>query len=210
MPVSLALFTRDLRVHDNAMLTAAATAGEVLPLFVVSRTDFAGPNRAAFLTGCLRDLARGLADRGGALVIRYGDPAAVVANLVREHDITRVHVSADASAYAHRRERALREAVGDRLVVHDDVVPAVAPTGPFEPVFTPFFQRWNEVPPRTPLPAPGGLRLPSVDPGELPLGRDLLPRHPGTRPATRRRTPRPGPAGLLGANRSAPLPRGPR
>jgi hypothetical protein len=33
--IAVALFTRDLRVHDNPVLTAAAEADTVIPLFVL-------------------------------------------------------------------------------------------------------------------------------------------------------------------------------
>jgi hypothetical protein len=54
VPVSVALFIADLRVHDNPVLQAALRDAErVVPLFVVDtgirRTGFAVPNRVAFL-----------------------------------------------------------------------------------------------------------------------------------------------------------------
>jgi deoxyribodipyrimidine photo-lyase len=69
--VSVALFTADLRVHDNPVLRAALKDAErVVPLFVVDtgirRTGFAVPNRAAFLADSLADLDSALRARGGA------------------------------------------------------------------------------------------------------------------------------------------------
>ena len=86
MRVAVVLFTRDLRVHDNPALAAAAEAAEtVLPLFVldegIRRTRYgAAANRRAFLAESLADLDASLRRLGGALVVRRGE---VVAETVR-------------------------------------------------------------------------------------------------------------------------------
>ncbi len=56
--VAIALFTRDLRVHDNPVLSAAAGTDEIVPLFVIDSAiaSFAVPNRAHFLADSLADL----------------------------------------------------------------------------------------------------------------------------------------------------------
>ncbi|GGN82614.1 FAD-binding domain-containing protein [Nocardia rhizosphaerihabitans] len=60
MSVAIALFTRDLRVHDNPVLAAAArTADQVVPLFVVDKAlvpPRCPPNRAHFLAAALSEL----------------------------------------------------------------------------------------------------------------------------------------------------------
>ena len=57
---SLVLFNRDLRVHDNPALAAAARAERVVPLFVFDEallgSRFAAPNRVAFMREALHDL----------------------------------------------------------------------------------------------------------------------------------------------------------
>ncbi|ASR37417.1 deoxyribodipyrimidine photolyase [Prauserella marina] len=185
MSVAIALFTRDLRVHDNPVLHAAARAAQrVVPLFVldtgITSGAFNRPNRAAFLADCLADLDHGLRERGAALVIRRGHVAAEVCRLAGELDADEIHVAADVSGYAARREAALRKALAPRaLFVHDatiTVVPpaAVSPAGKDHfAVFTPYFRRWLEAPKRKVLRAPSSLRLPDVDTGELPGRPDI-------------------------------------
>lgn len=60
MSVAIALFTRDLRVHDNPVLAAAArTADQVVPLFVVDEALVPArcpPIRAHFLAAALSEL----------------------------------------------------------------------------------------------------------------------------------------------------------
>ncbi|WP_030690996.1 deoxyribodipyrimidine photo-lyase [Streptomyces globisporus] len=175
MTVSVVLYTSDLRVHDHPPLRAAVEgAQEVVPLFVrdpaVDRAGFASPNRLAFLADCLADLDRGLRDRGGRLVVREGDTVSEVRALVRQTDADEVHMAAGVTAFARAREARLREALEDdgcRLYVHDGVV-TVVPPGDVLPhgkdhfaVFTPYYKRWTAEPLRTPLPAPGALRVPS-------------------------------------------------
>ncbi|MGW5776300.1 cryptochrome/photolyase family protein [Streptomyces sp. NPDC003863] len=175
MTVSVVLYTSDLRVHDHPPLRAALEgAQEVVPLFVrdpaVDRAGFAAPNRLAFLADCLADLDRGLADRGGRLVVREGDTVSEVRTLVRQTEADEVHMAAGVTAFAREREARLRKALEDdgcRLYVHDGVV-TVVPPGDVLPhgsdhfaVFTPYFRRWTAEPLRTPLSAPASLRVPS-------------------------------------------------
>jgi len=72
--IAVALFTRDLRVHDNPVLTAAAEADTVIPLFVLDSAiaAYAVPNRAHFLAESLADLDASLRDLGAGLVVRRG------------------------------------------------------------------------------------------------------------------------------------------
>ncbi|EST36963.1 hypothetical protein N566_15605 [Streptomycetaceae bacterium MP113-05] len=172
--VSIALFTADLRIHDNPVLRAALDGAEqTVPLFVlddaVRRTGFAAPNRRAFLADCLAALDAGLRERGGRLVLRSGEVAAEVCRLARETGARDVHVAADVSGFAHRREDRLRaelESDGRRLHVHDAVTTVLAP-GEVTPsdrdhfaVFTPYFRRWESAPPRKPLGAPRRVPVP--------------------------------------------------
>ncbi|HET8605284.1 MAG TPA: deoxyribodipyrimidine photo-lyase [Marmoricola sp.] len=178
--VALALFTRDLRVHDNPVLVEAAKARHVVPLFVLDEAiaGFRNPNKAAFLRDCLEDLDAELQDRGAGLVVRRGHPVEEVRRLAARAGAEEVHVAADVSGYAQAREQALAEGLeedGRRLVVHDGSITAVPP-GAVTPsgkdhaaVFTPYYRRWARTRLRTPLAAPRTLTLPDgVTPGRLP------------------------------------------
>ncbi|MGW4291287.1 cryptochrome/photolyase family protein [Streptomyces sp. NPDC004673] len=183
MNTSVVLFTADLRLHDHPPLRAALDgAREVVPLFVrddgIDGAGFAAPNRLAFLADCLRDLDAGLRERGGRLVVRSGNLVDEVCRVVAEADADEVHMAADASGYAHRREHALRralEADGRRLHVHDTVTGAVEP-GVVTPtasdhfaVFTPYFRHWSGQSLRDPLGAPRKVRVPEgIKSEELP------------------------------------------
>ncbi|WP_055585693.1 cryptochrome/photolyase family protein [Streptacidiphilus griseoplanus] len=177
MPSAIALFTSDLRVHDQPVLRAAVDGADaVVPLFVlddgVLGSGFCAPNRAAFLADCLEDLDASLRTRGGRLVVRRGDPAATVARLAEETGAAAVHLAAGVSGHAQRREDRLRGALGGRLHIHDAVVTAVAP-GAVTPVgrdhfavFTPYLRRWEGQPRREPAPAPRRVPVPAGVRGE--------------------------------------------
>jgi len=187
---SLMLFTRDLRVHDNPALRAAAGADRVVPLFVLDtgilRSDYIAPNRAAFLTGCLDDLDRSLVERGSGLVVRRGRFVTEVARLADETGAEVVHASADHSGYAQRRLRELGDRLardGRELVLHDGltvVAPgAVTPSGKTHyGVFSPYFRAWEKAERRTPNGAPRTLTSPRVPKGRVPKAADLAPGDP--------------------------------
>ncbi|WP_217242663.1 deoxyribodipyrimidine photo-lyase [Streptomyces sp. AC555_RSS877] len=187
MNVSVVLFTADLRLHDHPPLRAAADGDrQVVPLFVrdraVDRAGFAAANRLAFLADCLRELDAGLRERGGRLVVRSGDVVDQVCKVAAEADADEVHLAADVSAYAHRREERLRLALaaqGRRLRVHDTVTTALAP-GAVAPassdhfaVFTPYFRQWSGRHLRDPLTAPRAVRVPDG------IGAEALPTRDG-------------------------------
>ncbi|WP_333737365.1 cryptochrome/photolyase family protein [Streptomyces sp. IBSBF 2806] len=194
MNVSLVLFTADLRLHDHPPLRAALDgARQVVPLFVrdraVDRAGFAAPNRLAFLADSLRDLDAGLRERGGRLVVRSGELVEQVCRVAAEAEADEVHLAADVSAHARRREERLRRALeseGVRLHVHDEVTTAVGP-GTLAPassdhfaVFTPYFGHWSRARLREPLDAPRTVPVPEgVGSEELPDRRDLAGLSPG-------------------------------
>ena len=181
MAVAVVLFTRDLRVSDNPALHAAVTGHErVVPLFVLDdgilRGAYNRPNRARFLAESLADLHASLLARGGALVVRRGEVVEEAVRLAEAVGADAVHVAGDVSGYAKRRTERLREALGDRLVVHEDSIVAVPP-GRIAPVgkahmavFTPYHRRWEGTGKRDPLPAPERIELPAV-----PGGRGSMP-----------------------------------
>ena len=167
MPTSLLWFRRDLRLGDHPALLAAADAagtdGDVLPVFVVDPRlwEPAGRPRRQFLRDCLADLQGSL---DGALVLRSGDPAAVLPALAREVGAGSVHVSADAGPYGRRRDAAVEQALGDVPLVRTGSPYAVTPGrvtkqdgDPFR-VFSPFARAWRAHGWRGPAPRPEAVR----------------------------------------------------
>jgi len=170
---ALVLFNRDLRVRDNPALFAAARADRVVPLFVFDErllgSRFAAPNRVAFMREALADLDAALKRVGGRLFLRRGNAVDEAIAVARQCGAAELHVSADWSSYARRREARLAAACeeeGVDFVAHPGatiVAPgAVTPTGGDHfKVFTPYHRAWSEAPLRQVHGAPRKLAVPS-------------------------------------------------
>ena len=173
METALVLFNRDLRVHDHPALSAAGGAERIVPLFVLDRallgSRYAVPNRLAFMVDSLRDLDGALKARGGRLFVREGDPVGEAMSLARETGAGAIHVSADWSAYARRREERLASACSDAgisFLRHPGVTVVepgeVTPTGGDHfRVFSPYHRAWTGSELRAKLGAPRRLTAPS-------------------------------------------------
>ncbi|MEU4810636.1 deoxyribodipyrimidine photo-lyase [Nocardia fluminea] len=188
MSVAIALFTRDLRVHDNPVLTAAAReADSVVPLFVVDDAlvpDRCPPNRAHFLAAALAELDKELRALGAGLVVRRGAVVGVLDEVIEETGATSVHLAEDVSRYSRQRERALRRNPDIAVHCHSGSVTAtstelVPSTGRDHfAVFTPYFRRWSAAHRRTPLPPPRTLSAPAIHSEPLPQATDLSSEEP--------------------------------
>lgn len=170
----------DLRLRDNpALASASRRAGALAVLFVLDERLLGATPRTAFLLGCLARLRADLAARGQRLLVRRGDPRALLPALVREHAIDRVTWNRDTSPFAARRDAAVRralEAQGIAVEEHKDRVVFDASElrtregGAFR-VYTPFRNAWWARFEADPPACEGALRLPPplpIDEGALP------------------------------------------
>lgn len=149
-PPTILWFRRDLRLSDHPALVEAARRGPVLPLFVLDDRLWgpAGANRRWFLAGCLRDLHR---STDGALVVRHGDPVAVVAGVAHEVGAGSVLVTADFGPYGSERDVAVEARLAaddvafERVGSPYAVDPGTVRTGGGTPyqVFSPFYRAWK-------------------------------------------------------------------
>ena len=156
-------FRRDLRLEDLPALQAAATTsgGQVVALFVEDPAlrRPAGPNRRRFLAEALAALDTEL---GGKLVLRQGDPVAVVPAVAAEVGADVVAVTADFAPYGARRDEAVASrlaAAGRRFVAVGTnyvVAPGTLLTGGGRPyrVFSAFHRAWRRRAGEAPRPAP--------------------------------------------------------
>ncbi len=108
---SIFWFRRDLRLQDNPALLAASEAGDVLPVFIFSTDlgdDFDRP-RIQFLVGSLKALD---SDLGSNLVIRYGDPTEILAELCAEVNASTVYSTQSYSTYRRQEDEDVAEGLG--------------------------------------------------------------------------------------------------
>jgi deoxyribodipyrimidine photo-lyase len=170
-------FRRDLRLTDNPALNAAAASGRpVIPLFVLDQTPGVRPPGAAslwWLDKSLRALAAEIEARGSRLILRRGDAARIVTQLVEKTDATAVYWNRLYDATSVARDTALKAELkaggveaasfnGSLLIEPWEVKNKTGE--PFR-VFTPFWrqarQQIGEVALR---PAPGRLASPTTWP----------------------------------------------
>lgn len=158
-------FRRDLRLHDNPALTAAANSGPVCPLFVLDPHVWepAGSVRKAYLLESLKALN---ADLDGGLIVRVGDPTVIVPEVARAADAKAVHVAADYGHYGRTRDTNVAQvlaAAGINWVATGSPY-AIAPgrvtkaDGSAYRVYTPFYRAWVN----------HGWRAPAADPATAP------------------------------------------
>jgi deoxyribodipyrimidine photo-lyase len=145
---------RDLRLTDNQALQAALeSADQVVPLFILDpalhRSPYVGEKRLAFLYASLQALDSDLRRRGGRLIVRQGEPAAVLEQVLQESRAGAVFAEADVSPYARQRDQRAAQSLPLTLVGFPSVHPPGAvlkADGTPYTVFTPFSKAWKALP----------------------------------------------------------------
>ncbi len=119
MKRTIVWFRRDLRISDHAPLHRAVLRGAVIPVFILDRALLFHPEtgaaRVAFMLDCLRSLDQDLRDRGGRLIIRFGDPVKILPNLIRETEAEGIYAYLDYERiYGRVRDARLNQALEEQ------------------------------------------------------------------------------------------------
>jgi deoxyribodipyrimidine photo-lyase len=161
---------QDLRLADQPAFAAAAKLGPVLALYVLD-DETPGPWKIGgaqrwWLHHSLTDLARELAERGGALILRRGRSADVVRQVVEETRAAAIHATRHYEPWWRQAE----VEVGELLTLHEgDVLyppenVRSGSSGAFK-IYGPYFRAISKhLPPAEPRPAPDRIDAPA----ELP------------------------------------------
>ncbi|MBH8569621.1 deoxyribodipyrimidine photo-lyase [Microvirga sp. STS02] len=113
MKICIFWHRRDLRIHDNVGLAAALASGlPVLPLFIYDKEILdhlpeKADARLTFIHDEVEQLAHETEMAGGTFLARYGQPLAVLEQLVKDFDVAAVHTNEDYEPYATRRDTAV-------------------------------------------------------------------------------------------------------
>ena len=164
---SLFVFRRDLRITDNTGLMQALRNSEqvvvmfVLDAYLLSRWHEAR-YRLSFLCAALLQLQEQLAELGGTLLIRQGEPIELIPAAAREFGATHVYMNRDYGRYARRRDREIYERCQSenvQVTFHADQLlqePEHVLKGDGTPyqVFTPFYRAAARLPVREPASCP--------------------------------------------------------
>ncbi|MHC4809058.1 MAG: DASH family cryptochrome [Planctomycetota bacterium] len=188
--VQMVWFRDDLRTVDQPALAAAAAAGPVTAVAVLDPAEYApGPDghprqgaaHARFRLESLADLGRRLADLGGRLHVRVGDPVAIVPAIAAEVGARAVHLGGQPCPEERRQERAVARAIAERrpacrVEIHETA--GVLPAGSMadaDPRCLRVFARFREAI-REHLEAAVPVDAPRrIVPGPAPSGSDVLP-----------------------------------
>ncbi len=187
--VSLVWFRQDLRLHDQPALLAGAAGGRVCAVYVLDETGPWPMGGAArwWLHGSLSALAAGLRALGAALVLRRGDPRAIIPALAAELGAATVHAGIAHEPGWRAHDQAIAATLGKsaaRLVLHrtatlTDPESIRTRTGTVYGMFTPYARAVMEAgEPPDPLPAPRTLRASPPAPSDSLAAWRLRPETP--------------------------------
>lgn len=180
-------FRGDLRVHDHPALAAACQdADEIIPLFILDPNFLqqkVASNRNRFLLEGLKDLDRSLKARGGRLVLKKGNPTAVLATLAKEMSAEAVYYIADYTLYSVQRDKSVAaelaknkiafKAFSGQLIVSSSLKLRTK-TERIYTVFTPFWKAWLALPRRELADVPKHVNCPqSINSDPLPALKDI-------------------------------------
>ncbi len=184
----LVWFRKDLRIHDNEILTEAVRkGGSIIPVYCFDPRQFeltsfntskTGLIRAKFLLESVADLRNSFRAAGGDLIIRIGKPESIIPELVVKYKVDEVYhhreVASEETGVSTLVENALwklkinlKHFIGHTLY-HKEELPF--PINAIPDVFTNFrkkVERDSSV--RNCFKAPGAMKFPeNMDTGELP------------------------------------------
>lgn len=183
-------FRQDLRLHDNeALTTALHMAEEIIPVFVFDERVFRGEThfglpktgkfRAKFILESAENLRQNLRGIGGDLVVRFGKPECILAEIAQEMKCSWVLCNRERTREEVQVQDALEQKLWGKgvellysrgkMLYHTQDLPV--PVHHTPDLFTQF-RKDNEhiTPVRDPLPAPTAMAgLPAgLETGEMP------------------------------------------
>jgi len=169
---------RDIRLRDQESLRAAASSGEVVPLFILDPALIrrAPARRLGFMLANLDALNVELRKRGSRLIVRAGRPAQILPQIASEIRADAVFAEEDFSPYARRRDAAVARACNLHVFrggcVHHPTEILKKDQSPYV-VYSAYARVWKQRLPAAgaPIPAPDRLQTPTD------IASEELPRH---------------------------------
>jgi deoxyribodipyrimidine photo-lyase len=156
--IALFWFRRDLRLTDNAGLSAALQSGfPVLPIFIFDTNILASlsdrkDRRISFIYHALLGIHELLKSKGSSLAVLSGDPHSVVQSLTGKYHVRAVYCNHDYEPYSVKRDREVASWLQTRNIpfftFKDQVIfeksEIVKDDGTPYSVFTPYSVKWKQ------------------------------------------------------------------
>ncbi len=157
MKINIFWFRRDLRLHDNAGFYHALKSDfPVLPIFIfdkniLDKLENKEDARVEFLQNTLSELSKELADLGSSILIKYGTPEEIWANILKEYEVQNVFTNHDFESYAINRDETIKKMLSEKEIgfhtYKDHVIfekeEVVKKDGNPYVVFTPYSKVWR-------------------------------------------------------------------
>ena len=150
-------FRRDLRLDDNAALSAALKSGRpVLPLFIFDQNILENLDnndaRVTFIYGCLKSMQQDLTKKNSSILVEQGRPQEVWNRLVKNYTIKEVFFNRDYEPYALNRDQKIEELLRSNQIkvttCKDQVIfeksEVTKDNGEPYIVYTPYKNKWLE------------------------------------------------------------------
>jgi deoxyribodipyrimidine photo-lyase len=160
-PVSLFIFHRDLRIHDNtALIAACKQSDKVIAAFIFTpeqvgdSNTYKGDHCLEFMLTTLHELAQDIAAHGGRLYFFKGHMEEVIKQLIKEADVRALFFNYDYTPYARARDKDIERLCKAHDVAvhgyHDALLnaPGIVMRADGKPyqVFTPFWKAARVIP----------------------------------------------------------------
>ncbi|PYF70006.1 cryptochrome/photolyase family protein [Pedobacter nutrimenti] len=156
--ISICWLRRDLRLHDHAALYHALKDKQpVLLLFIfdtkiLDRLGQKDDPRISFIHRTLETIHQELGSLGSSLLVKYGKPEKIWAEVLEEYEVKKVFTNKDYEPYARERDELLAEYLRSENIPFETFKDQVLfenkeilkeDQKPYT-VFTPYFKRWRQ------------------------------------------------------------------
>lgn len=155
--INIFWFRRDLRLRDNAALYHALKDNNpVLPIFIFDKNilndlEDKKDRRVEFIHLALQDIQKELVKIGSTLDVRYGTPAEVYNELLKEYSVEKVFTNHDYEPYAKQRDTAIQKLLKEQgatlMTFKDQVIleknEVLKDDGKPYTIFTPYSRKWK-------------------------------------------------------------------
>lgn len=155
--IAIHWFRRDLRLVDNAALSAASKSGlKVLPVFIfdtniLSELD-SNDSRVSFIHKTLMNISAELKTINSSLLVYIGEPLAIWKQILQSWPVGQVYYNKDYEPYATKRDGEItqtlqKNGVGvfsfkDQVIIEENEV--LKADGKPYTIFTPYKNKWLE------------------------------------------------------------------